>query len=101
MDKRIQAIKNDMSQLAEDARALMVATADVAGEKVEHARERLSAALTHGKEAYGRVREQAMEQAEAADKVVHDHTYEAIAIGFGAGALLGYVLACRCSRRRD
>lgn len=90
-----------MSQLAEDARALMTATADVAGEKVEQARQRLATALNHGKEAYGRVREQAMDGAEAADQMVHDHTYQAIAIGFGAGVILGYVLACRCSRRRD
>ena len=34
MSKETQAITNDMSQLADDARALMAATADVAGEKV-------------------------------------------------------------------
>ena len=37
-----------MSQLAEDARALMVATADMAGDQVEAARKRLGAALDGG-----------------------------------------------------
>jgi len=45
MNKQTQAISNDMGQLAEDARALMAATADVAGEKVGEARKRLAAAV--------------------------------------------------------
>ena len=44
MSKQTQAISNDMGTLAEDARALMAATADVAGEKVGEARKRLAAA---------------------------------------------------------
>ena len=44
MSKQTQAIRDDMGQLAEDARALMAATADVAGERVEEARKRLAAA---------------------------------------------------------
>ena len=39
--------------LAEDARALMAATADVAGEKVGEARKRLAAALDRAKEIAG------------------------------------------------
>ena len=40
-----------MSDLADDARALMIATANVAGHKVERARKRLDAALQRGKSA--------------------------------------------------
>jgi ElaB/YqjD/DUF883 family membrane-anchored ribosome-binding protein len=101
MNKQTQAISNDMSQLAEDARALMVATADVAGEKVGEARKRLAAALERGKEIYGRVKEKAVEGAKAADEAVHEHPYQAIAIGFGVGAILGYLIARRCSRSGD
>ena len=89
MNKQAQAISDDMGQLAEDARALMAATADVAGEKVGEARKRLAAALERGKEIYGRVRAQAVEGAKAADEAVHEHPYQAIAIGVGAGALIG------------
>ena len=101
MNKETQAISNDMSQLAEDARALMLATADVAGEKVGEARKRLAAALERGKEIYGRVREKAVEGAKAADEAVHEHPYQAIAIGVGVGAILGYIVARRCSRNCD
>ena len=101
MSKETQAISSDMGQLADDARALMAATADVAGEKVGEARKRLAAALERGKEMYGRVREQAVEGAKAADVAVHEHPYQAIAIGVGLGALLGYLISCRCSRNGD
>jgi ElaB/YqjD/DUF883 family membrane-anchored ribosome-binding protein len=55
MNKEMQAISNEVGTLAEDARALMAATADVAGEKVAEARKRLGAALESGKALYGRV----------------------------------------------
>lgn len=101
MNKQTQAISNDMDQLAEDARALVAATADVAGEKVGEARQRLMAALERGKEIYGRVREKAVEGAKAADVAVHEHPYQAIAVGVGVGALLGYLIARRCACRRE
>ena len=101
MSKETQAISEDMGQLAEDARALMAATADVAGEKVGEARKRLGAALDRGKAIAARVRDQAVESAKAADKTVRENPYQAIAIGVGIGAVIGYLLARRCSRSRD
>ena len=58
--------KHDMGQLAEDAQALMAATADVAGEKVSEARKRLAAALESAKEIAGNVRDKAVAGAKAA-----------------------------------
>jgi ElaB/YqjD/DUF883 family membrane-anchored ribosome-binding protein len=101
MNNQRQAISNDVRQLAEDARALMAATADVAGEKVSEARQRLAAALESGKEIYGRVREKAVEGVKAADEVVHEHPYQAIGIAFGVGAIIGYLVSRRCSRNGD
>jgi len=98
MENQIQTSSNDMGTLAEAARALMAATADVAGEKVEEARKQLAAALERGKEIYGRVREKAVEGAKAADQAVHEHPYQVIGIALGVGALIGYLAARRCSR---
>ena len=86
MNKHTQAISDDMRQLAEDARALLAATADVAGEKVGEARKRLAASLENAKEIAGRVRDKAVEGAKAAD---------------GVGALIGCLLSSRCSRNGD
>jgi ElaB/YqjD/DUF883 family membrane-anchored ribosome-binding protein len=89
-----------MSTLAADARALMVATAEVTGEKVNEARMRLAAALESGKVIYGRVRDKAVEGARAADEAVHEYPYQAIGIAFGLGALIGY-LGLRCCSRTE
>jgi ElaB/YqjD/DUF883 family membrane-anchored ribosome-binding protein len=95
MGKHKQVAENDLGTLAEDARALMAATADVAGDKVAEARKRLAAALESGKELVGRVREKAVERAQAADQVVRENPYQAIAIAFGVGAVIGFLLARR------
>jgi ElaB/YqjD/DUF883 family membrane-anchored ribosome-binding protein len=94
MSKQTQETSNDMGSLAEDARALMAATADVAGEKVGEARKRLAAALETAKN-------KAVQSAKAVDEAVHEHPYQAIAIGMGVGALIGYLLARRCGSNRD
>jgi ElaB/YqjD/DUF883 family membrane-anchored ribosome-binding protein len=101
MNEETRATSNDMGTLAEDARALMAATADVAGEKVSEARKRLAAALENGKEIYGRVRDKTVDCAKATDEAVHEHPYQAIGIAFGVGALIGYLVAHRCSSNGD
>jgi ElaB/YqjD/DUF883 family membrane-anchored ribosome-binding protein len=100
MNKQTQS-GNDMGTLAQDARDLMAATADVAGDKVGEARNRLAAALERGKEIYGKVRDKTVEGAKATDEAVRAHPYQAIAIGFGIGALLGYLIARRSYSNRD
>jgi ElaB/YqjD/DUF883 family membrane-anchored ribosome-binding protein len=101
MEKHTYTTKNDMGSLAEDARALMAATADVAGEQVAEARKRLAAALESGKEVCGRVRDKAVEGAQAADEAVRAHPYQAIGIAFGLGAIVGYLAVRRCSYKGD
>jgi ElaB/YqjD/DUF883 family membrane-anchored ribosome-binding protein len=101
MNKQTHSNSTDMGQLAEDARALMAATADVAGEKVGEARKRLAAALESAKEIASRVRDRAVEGAKAADETVREHPYQAMGIALGVGAILGYFVARRCAYRRD
>jgi ElaB/YqjD/DUF883 family membrane-anchored ribosome-binding protein len=101
MNKQTHASSHDAGQLAEDAQALMAATADVAGEKVGEARKRLAAALERAREIAGNVRDKAVAGAKATDEAVREHPYQAIAIGVGVGALIGYLLGRRCSRDRD
>jgi len=101
MSKETQAVRNDVSQLAEDTRALISATADVAEDKVSEARKRLAAALESGRAIYGRVREQAIEGAKVADQSVRENPYQAIAIGVGVGALIGYLVARKFASNRN
>jgi ElaB/YqjD/DUF883 family membrane-anchored ribosome-binding protein len=98
MNNQTQAIRNYVEQLAEDAHALMAATAGVAEEKVDEARKRLAAALERGAEIYGFVRDKEIEGVKAANGAMHEHPYEAIAIGVAVGAFIGCLLARVCSR---
>ena len=95
INKHTQAITDDMAQLADHARALMAATADVAGEKVVEARKHLSAALESGKKGIGRIEDTAADGAKFIYKAVRDNPYQAIAIAIGVGALV----ACLASNR--
>jgi ElaB/YqjD/DUF883 family membrane-anchored ribosome-binding protein len=101
MNKHAQATSNDIGTLAEDARALMAATADVAGEKVGEARQRLAAALERAREIAGNVRDKAVAGAKVADQTVRENPYQAVGIALGVGAVLGYLVARRCSRSCD
>jgi ElaB/YqjD/DUF883 family membrane-anchored ribosome-binding protein len=98
MNKNTHAISDELGTLAEDARALMAATADVAGEKVSEARKRLAAALESSKDLAGRVRDKAVEGAKAADEAIREHPYQAIGIAFGVGTLIGLLVASRFGR---
>ena len=86
---------HDFSTLAEDAKALLAATAEVAEDKVVAARERLSSALERGREAWETVQDRAVQGAKATDKTIPNHPYQAIGIAFGVGALLGFLLTRR------
>jgi ElaB/YqjD/DUF883 family membrane-anchored ribosome-binding protein len=101
MNRETQAICRDLGRLAEDARALVAATADVAGEKVGEARKRLAAALERGKEIYDHVSEKAVDCTTATDEALHAHPYQAIGVALGVGALVGYLAARMCASRGE
>ena len=101
MSESTQNISEDVTHLAEDAQALLAATADVAGDKVGEARKRLAAALERGRQIANRVKEKAVAGAKATDEAVHAHPYQAIAIGVGVGLLAGYLLARRSTRKGE
>ena len=101
MNNEAQTPGNDLEKLAEHAHALMSATADVAGEKVCEARKRLAAALDRAKEIGGCVRDKAVAGAKITDQAVRENPYQAIAIGVGVGALVGFLIARRTGCHRD
>ena len=89
------ALHHDVEQIAQDARGLLAATAEVAGAKVTEARRRLAEALDRSKGLYAAARSRALEGSHAADDMVRTHLYPTIALGTGAGFLVGFLLANR------
>jgi len=90
-----------MGTLAKDTSSLITATSDVAAQKFGEARQRVVETVESAKETAGRVRDQAVDYAKAADEALHEHPYQAIGIAFGVGALLGYLVRRRRSRNGD
>lgn len=95
MHKHRNGIKENLGDLVEDTHALLAATADVAGDKVKAARERVASALEAARETYEEAQKSAVAGAKATDRVIRDHPYQSIAIAFSAGALLGLLLGRR------
>jgi len=83
--------------LAEEAQALLDATAEVGGERVARARQRLGSVLEKAKETCDHFREKTMEGARAADQSVREHPYTAIGMALGLGAVVGFLLTRRPS----
>lgn len=101
MNEHAQTTRPDTATLAEDVRALIAATADVAGEDISEACKRLAAALDHGEEIVDAARQKAVEGAQATDAAVRAHPYQAIGIALGVGALLGCLVSRKSSRNGD
>ncbi|HUD46229.1 MAG TPA: DUF883 family protein [Candidatus Baltobacteraceae bacterium] len=89
------ALRHDARTLAEDARALLDATADLTDKKIAEARQRLSDALESGKQTYARLTDKAVQGAQAVDETIRSNPYQALAIAFGVGALLGFLASRR------
>ena len=86
---------HDLQSLPDEAKALVTATENVVEEKVIAARERLTAALERGKEAWNTVQTKAVESAKATDESIRRNPYQSIGVAIGIGALLGLWLARR------
>ena len=84
----------DGARVNQEREKTMEATENRDTEKHE-LRAKLEAATEKAKEVCKRLQEQTVAAAKAADKVVHDHPYQAVGIAFGVGLLIG-VLATRC-----
>jgi len=91
-------IQEAMVDVADDVRALLAVTKDVAEDRVVTARKRVQASLDAARDTYGRVQKAATAKAKAADRYVRGNPYRAIGIAFGCGAILGLLLR---HRRRD
>jgi ElaB/YqjD/DUF883 family membrane-anchored ribosome-binding protein len=95
MEKQKQTVSDYMGTLTDDAQAIMAETSAVAGKKMDKVRERLGAAIERSKEVYSQVRDKALDGTKAADQAVRERPYQAIAIAFGVGALIGFLTTRR------
>lgn len=89
MNQEIHAIRHDVEQLSQHARALMVATADIATEKVVVARDQLENILKRTMNAGEAMYENAADGARYCRETIRKHPYETLAVGIVIGAVIG------------
>jgi len=86
----------ELGAIAANAEALLQATAHDVSDKAKETRARLVTALNQARATYEEYKAEPIAAAKAAvskaDETVRAHPYEAIAIAFGVGLLLGVVL---------
>ena len=87
--ERSEKLVTDLKRVVHDSEELLQDSAEVIGEKTHELRDRLASTLESAKVACRRLEEKAKEGAKAADKVIRDHPYQSIGIGFGVGVLIG------------
>jgi ElaB/YqjD/DUF883 family membrane-anchored ribosome-binding protein len=98
IEKSTQKLLEDLKEVVRDGEELLRAGADDLSERGvaarEKAREKLAAALEAAKQTQQRMREQLVVGAQATDRAIRQHPYQAIGIALGVGLLIG-VLATR------
>ena len=100
MNKYMQKVSGDIAELSGNAQALIAATADISGEKVEEARRRLSSALERVQELCRLGCNKGVEGAQVIDQELHLHSLRYLAIVAGIGVVLGCAIASRCACNR-
>lgn len=91
LQSHVSDLRSDLQSVAHDAEALLKATADVAGERVQEARARAQETL---RQAYDRIYDRKMQKrvrklARETDSYVRDHSWSVIGIAAGVGLLMG------------
>ena len=89
------ALRHDARTLAVDARALLDVPADLTDQKIAEARQHLLDALASGKQTYARLSDKAVQGAQAVDQTIRSNPYQSLAVAFGVGALLGFLVSRR------
>jgi ElaB/YqjD/DUF883 family membrane-anchored ribosome-binding protein len=89
----LKDLQNDLRVVARDTEALLKATAEVAGERVQEARERTEKSLQNALEHMydRRMQRRVRKVAHTADSYVRDHLWSMIGAVAGVALLLGLV----------
>jgi ElaB/YqjD/DUF883 family membrane-anchored ribosome-binding protein len=85
----LEQLAEDVSVLLQDAEALVEASG---ANLSEETKARLESALARMKARGGRIKQQALSGARAADRVIRTHPYQSLGVVFGLGLLVGVLL---------
>lgn len=100
MKKHTQAIRRDAEHLSGDVRELKDDVIELADHLLQVPRNQFIARVEHGKELCRSLRDKGSEATQTVNRKLHEHSYSAMAVVGGLGALVGFMLARRCKFNR-
>ena len=83
---------HDFRAVLHDGEELLRAGTQDLDERAKAARTRLKAALAAARDSIAKLEKHSLQSAKAANMIVHQHPYPIIAVSFGIGLVLGYLL---------
>ena len=92
IEESTEKLLQDLRAVVHDGEELLRAGAQNLSERGVAARERLAAALEAAKETRRKLEQRARVGAQATDRAIREHPYEALGIAFGVGMLFGVII---------
>ncbi|SFB07245.1 Membrane-anchored ribosome-binding protein, inhibits growth in stationary phase, ElaB/YqjD/DUF883 family [Collimonas sp. OK607] len=97
LEKNLKVVNDDVKKLIKDAQALLLAAADLTGDKAEEMRNRgmrlLDKAVVTAQDAQANAIVAGREMADSAEVYVRENPWRALATAAGVGFLAGVILA--------
>lgn len=99
LESNLKTVRNDFNTLLRDAQALLREAAGSTGTKADELRARgmqlLEEASGRAKELQTAAVQKGKELVDTTDDYVHEHPWQAVAVGAGVGLLVGMLIARR------
>jgi ElaB/YqjD/DUF883 family membrane-anchored ribosome-binding protein len=89
----------DLEKPAKTADEWISSSADAVRAACHEANNEMSSVMKRGRDFYVTVCKRVGKEANAANAVMHSNPYPPVLVAIGAGALLGYLVACRLNGR--
>jgi ElaB/YqjD/DUF883 family membrane-anchored ribosome-binding protein len=88
-----ESFTTDLTEVMREAEEVLKKRGNHFDDKADAIRSRLKAALESARATCQRLEEKTKAAAKATDRVIREHPYESIGVGFGLGLLLGVLVA--------
>jgi ElaB/YqjD/DUF883 family membrane-anchored ribosome-binding protein len=100
MNKHVEALRGDLSKMSDNTESLMHAARERISEKIEGVSHDLSAGRESAHNLARIIRAKGIACGGVVERELQENSFRYLAIIAGIGALLGFLIACKCATHR-
>ena len=100
MNKHVEALRGDLSKISDNTESLIHAARERLSEKVEEVSHDLSTGRESAHDLARIIRAKGIEYGGVVERELQENSFRYLAIIAGIGALLGFLIACKCVSHR-